>query len=109
MAEISFAVSTVGLVIPFVLTEYTGVSDVYGSAIYEPISYAQSCVVTWIANNGVRRVLTLNYPASAVFTYTISQFDYQAPRRELGQLQVSVGPHVFWVASTFTVNVFPHL
>ena len=109
MAEISFAVSTVGLVIPFILTEYTGVSDVYGSAVYAPISYALSCNVTWIANNGTHRTLTLSNGPSAVFTYTISSFDYQAPRNELGQLRVSVGTNVFWVASMFTVNVFPHI
>ena len=107
-AEVSFVVSTVGLVIPFVLTEFTGTSDVYGTAIFNPISYAGSATVTWIAANGVHRVLTLTTPASAVFTYTISQSDYQSPRREQGQLMVSVGTTVFY-GSSFSVNVVPHL
>lgn len=105
-AQVSFAVSTVGLVIPFVLTEYTGTSDAYGTAMFAPISYAQSATVTWINPTGTERALTLTTPASAVYTYTISAFDYQAPRTELGRLRVSVGTTVFYT-SAFLVRVFP--
>ena len=107
-ADVSFVVSTVGLVIPFVLTEFAGVSDVYGSAIFNPISYAQSAIVTWISPNGVQRVLTLSSPTSAVFVYQISALDYQAPRREQGQLRVSVGVNVFFTGP-FSVNIVEHL
>ena len=107
-ADVSFVVSTVGLVIPFTLTEFTGVSDIYGSAIFVPISYAQSATVTWINAQGVHRVLSLSSPPSAIFTYTISAFDYQAPKREEGQLMVSVGGTVFF-SSKFFINVTPHL
>ena len=107
-ADVSFVVSTVGLVIPFALTEAIGVSDIYGSAIFVPISYAQSATVTWINAQGVNRLLTLSSPPSAVFTYQISAFDYQAPKREQGQLRVSVGTTVFFT-NTFSVNVIPHI
>ena len=107
-ADVSFVVSTVGFVIPFALTENTGVSDVYGTAIFSPISYAQSATVTWINAQGVHRVLSLSSPPSAIFTYTLSAFDYQSPKRELGQLQVSVGGTVFWT-STFSVNITAHI
>ena len=107
-ADVSFVVSTVGLVIPFTLTEFTGVSDIYGSAIFAPISYAQSATVMWMAPNGVNRLLTLSSPPSAIFTYTISAFDYQAPKREEGQLRVSVGGTVFF-SQQFSVNVIPHI
>lgn len=107
-AEVSFVVSTVGLVIPFAITESIGVSDIYGNALFAPISYAQSATVTWLAANGVQRLLTLSSPPSAVWTYTISAMDYQAPRREQGQLRVSVGGTVFW-SQTFSVNIVPHI
>lgn len=107
-ADVSFVVSTVGLTIPFVIQEFTGVSDVYGTAIYAPISYAQSATVTWIAANGVRRPLTLTTPASGTFVYITSAYDYQAPRQEQGQLMVSVAATTYFT-STFLIRVVPHL
>ncbi len=93
-SDISFAVGSIGLVLPFILTE-NGV----------PISNATSATVTWIATNGQRRVLTLATPISAVFTYTVSAHDWLSPRRETGYLLVSFGGNVYPTVSSFTVNV----
>lgn len=93
-ADISFAMGTIGLVIPFVITE----NDL-------PISNAISAVVTWVASDGQRRPLVLLTPISAVFAYTVSANDWQSPRRETGYLLVSFGSHVFPSVSSFTVNV----
>ena len=96
-SDISFAVGTIGLVIPFVLTE-----NGY------PISNAASATVTWVSTNGQRRPLTLTTPISAVFTYTVSAHDWVSPRREKGYLLVSFGTNVYPSVSGFTVNVVPH-
>ena len=93
-AELSFAVGTIGLTVPFIVTE-NGI----------PISNAISANVTWIASDGQRRPLTLETPISAVFTYVMSSGDYRLPRRETGYLLVSYGSYVFPSVSSFTVNV----
>ena len=98
MAEVSFVVSTIGLVIPFVVQEQ-GV----------PVSNALSAIVTWIAEDGRHRPLTLLTPTSAVFIYTLSAFAYQTPRHETGQLRVSYGTNEFWTVSMFSVRVIGHL
>ena len=94
-SDISFALGTIGLVIPFILTE-NGV----------PVSNATSAAVTWVAMTGERRPLTLTTPVSAVFTYTVSANDWRTPRREIGYLLVSYGTNVYPSLSNFTVNVF---
>ena len=94
-SDISFALGTIGLVIPFILTE----NDT-------PISNATSATVTWISMSGQHRPLTLVTPASAVFTYTVSAEDWRTPRREIGYLLVSYGTNVYPSMSNFTVNVF---
>lgn len=94
-SDISFAIGTIGLVIPFILTENA-----------TAISNATSATVTWVAMDGHRRVLTLATPVSAVFTYTVSANDWRTPRREVGYLLVSYGTNVYPSVSTFTVNVF---
>lgn len=93
-ADLSFAVGTIGLTIPFIVTEN-------GS----PISNAVSANVTWIGSDGQERHLTLETPISAVFTYLLSSGDYRVPRRETGYLLVSYGSHVFPSVSSFTVHV----
>ena len=95
-SDVSFAVSTVGLIIPFVVTD-NGI----------PISNALSANVTWIAQNGVQRPLTLTIPVSAVFVYQTTIKDSRVPHTEQGYLQVSYGTNVFYTSS-FTVNVVPH-
>ncbi len=94
-SDISFAAGSVGLVLPFVITE-NGV----------PISNATSATVTWIATDGQRRPLTLATPISAVFTYTVSAQDWPSSRREQGYLVVSFGTNVFPTVSSFTVHVW---
>lgn len=96
MADISCAISTVGLLIPFTITE-NGV----------PISNALSATVTWVAQDGRRRPLTLNVPASAEFIYVTSSWDTRSPHVEEGYLQVSFDSNVFFT-SFFTMNVVPH-
>lgn len=96
-SEVSFVVSTVGLVIPFIVTDR-------GTGL--PISNALSATVTWINQAGQRRPLLLESPISAVFTYTVSAHEFRAPRREVGRLYVSyTGGTGFWSVSSFTVAV----
>ena len=95
-SDVSFAVSTIGLIIPFVITD-NGL----------PISNPLSANVTWIAQNGMQRSLTLLTPVSAVFTYQTTLKDSRLPHTEQGYLQVSFGTNVFYTSS-FTVNVVPH-
>ena len=96
-SDVSFVVSTIGLILPFVVTDkVTGL----------PISNAVSANVTWVAHNGVRRPLTLDVPVSAVFVYTVSAMDFRTPHREVGRLLVSYGTSEFWT-SHFTVAVHP--
>lgn len=102
MAEVSFIVSTVGLTIPFVITE----PNEMGS--YVPISNALSATVVWKSNDGRQRALTLLTPVSAVFTYTVSARDWMTPRNEVGQCFVSYGANGFWTEQ-FTVRILPHL
>lgn len=101
MSELSFVVSTVGLVIPFSITE----PNEFGS--YVPISNALSANVTWFANDGRRRALTLLTPVSAVFTYTVSARDWMTPHHEVGRCFVSFGTNGFWTGP-FAVAVTPH-
>ena len=102
-AQVSFVVSTVGLTIPFAITE--GV-DVNG--IPMPISNALNATVTWISQDGRQRPLTLLTPVSAVFVYEMSAQDWRSPHYEQGQLRVSIGTAVFWTSS-FTVQISPHI
>lgn len=95
-SDVSFAVSTIGLIIPFIVTE-----NGY------PISNAVSANVTWIAQNGVTRPLTLSIPVSAVFVYQVSLADSRIPHLEQGYLRVSYNTTVFYTSS-FTINVVPH-
>jgi len=96
-SDVSFTLGTVGLVLPFVVTD---------KATGLPISNALSATVTWVAQNGVRRPLTLEVPASAVYVYTVSAGDFRTPRREVGRLFVDYGVTEFWT-SNFTVAVHP--
>ena len=95
-SDVSYAVSTIGLIVPFVITE-----NGY------PISNALSATVTWVAQNGVQRPLTLVTPVSALFIYQVALRDSRVPHTEQGYLQVSYGTNVFYTSS-FTVNVVPH-
>ena len=104
MAEVSFAVSTVGLVIPFALINPVASGDVG----YVPISNAVAVTsVTWIAHNGQRRPLTLSQPISATFTYTVSAGDSRTPHIEEGYLEVTFGDNRF-MTSTFRMVVHQH-
>lgn len=96
MADVSFVVSTVGLTLPFIITD--------GGA---PISNALSASVVWHAEDGRRRTLALLTPVSAVFTYTVSARDWLGPRYETGRCFVSFGTNGFWTG-TFSVHVAPH-
>ena len=97
-SDVSFAVGTIGLLIPFIITDPAG---------GDPLSNALSANVVWIAQNGIQRPLTLLTPASAVFVYRVVLRDSRIAHTEQGYLQVSYGPNVFYTSS-FTVNVAPH-
>lgn len=102
MAEVSFAVSTIGLIIPFIL-----VDPVASGADPVPISNALSANCTWIAANGRQRPLTLQTPVSAVFVYSLSSFDSRSPHTEEGWLRVSFDTNQYFTSSFF-VNCFQH-
>ncbi len=102
MAEVSFAVSTIGLLIPFVL-----VDPMVSGADPVPISNPLSATATWISMNGRQRPLTLQTPASAVFVYTVSAGDSRTAHVEEGYIQLSYSTNVY-STSYFTMNVFKH-
>lgn len=93
MSELSFYMGTIGLVLPFVVTEH-GL----------PISNAQSATVTWLNNRGVQRHLTLTSPVSAEFCYTTSAGEFRTPHIEEGVLRVSFYTNVFYTSS-FTTRI----
>lgn len=95
-ADVSCTVGTIGLVVPFVVTD--------GGY---PISNAISAIVTWLAQDGKQRPLTLNTPVSAEFIYIMSAWDTRAPHREEGYLRVSYDTNTFYT-SFFTVSINPH-
>lgn len=104
MAEVSFAVSTVGLVIPFALIDPLA-SGAIGST---PISNAVAVTsATWVAQSGKRRPLTLSQAVSATFTYVVSAGDSRFPHIETGILEIAFDDNRFWTSS-FAVNVYQH-
>lgn len=102
-AAFSCFVSTVGLVLPFILTDPFLADDVPGP----PISNAQSAAVVWINQQAIRRNLVLSNPASATFTYIVSMADTRSPHLEEGYLEVTIGAGVF-LTSAFVFHVTPH-
>ena len=96
MAEVSFPVSSVGLVIPFVVTE--------GG---QPLTHPLSASVTWINNRGTQRHLTLESPVSSEWTWTTSAGEFRSPHQEEGYLVISYYTNVFYVGP-FRVNVTGH-
>lgn len=102
-AAFSCAVSTVGLVLPFILTDPTSADGTAGA----PISNAQSATVVWLNQRGLRRNLTLSAAASATFTYIVSMGDTRSEHLEQGYLEVTIGGAVF-LTSHFAFNVTPH-
>jgi len=102
-AAFSCAVSTVGLVLPFILTDPASPDGTTGG----PISNAQSAAVVWISHRGLRRNLVLSNPASATFTYVVNMVDTRSPHIEEGYLEVTIGGAVF-LTSHFAFNVTPH-
>lgn len=104
MAEVSFAVSTIGLVIPFSLINL----PLSGASGTIPISNAINATsVTWISQRGEQRPLTLSQAVSATFTYVISASDSRSPHIEEGYLEVAFGEHKF-STSTFAMRVHQH-
>lgn len=102
-AAFSCFVSTVGLVLPFVLTD----PALGWASTGLPISNAESATAVWINTQGFRRVLTFSNADSAVFTYVLSQQDTRSPHIETGYLEVTIGGAVF-PTSTFVFRVNPH-
>ena len=102
-AAFSCPVSTVGLVLPFVLTDPPTLEGFTGI----PVSNAESATVTWLNQHGGRRLLTLSNADSATFTYILSMADTRSPHIEEGVLQVSIGTAVFFT-SAFLFRVNPH-
>jgi hypothetical protein len=104
MAEVSFAVSTIGLIIPFCLIDPL-LSGMTGGI---PISNAiHVTTATWIAHNGKRRPLTLSQAVSATWTYQISAGDSRTPHIEEGYLEVRFAENTFHT-STFRMSVYQH-
>ncbi len=94
---ISLAQGTIGLVIPFVITD-PGTST--------PISNAGSASITWINPLNFRRPLVLSSVGSAVFTWTITAQDSRLARIEDGVLAISFGTNLFY-SSSFQMSVHP--
>jgi hypothetical protein len=104
MAEVSFAVSTIGLIIPFCL--YDPIASATGEKI--PISNAIAITsATWVAHNGRRRPLTLSQAISATFVYQVSAMDSRTAHIEEGYLEICFAENVF-ATSSFQMCVFPH-
>ncbi|HEY5868704.1 MAG TPA: hypothetical protein VI542_24615 [Candidatus Tectomicrobia bacterium] len=104
MAEVSFAVNTIGLIIPFVLID----PFASGATSSVPISTASGITsTTWVAHTGKRRPLTLSQASFALFTYTISAADSRSPHIEEGYLEVRFEGNVF-ATSTFRMCVYQH-
>ena len=104
MAEVSFAVNTIGLVIPFCLID----PFLSGGGGGLPISNAINVTTaTWIAHNGKRRPLTLSQAVSATFTYIVSASDSRSPHIEEGYIEVRFDEHTF-ATSSFKINVYQH-
>ena len=96
----SCMVSTVGLVLPFILVD-PPLADAVA------ISNATSVTAVWLTHDGRRRPLVASQVGSAVFTYTLSMGDTRSPRSELGYLEITIGATVF-PTSHFTFLVRPH-
>jgi hypothetical protein len=94
--DVSCIVSTVGLVIPFVVLD--------GGL---PISNALSATVVWISQRGISRTLTLESPVSASFIYTTSAHDFRTPMTEEGYLAVRF-PGSEFPTQPFTVRIHGH-
>lgn len=104
MAVVSFAVSTVGLVIPFALINL----PLSGASEVTPISNAINATsVVWVSQNGKRRPLTLSQALSATFTYVVSAGDSQSPHIEEGYLEVAFDTNIF-STSAFDMQVHQH-
>lgn len=97
----SCMVSTVGLVLPFILVD-PPLADAI--AISNAVSVA---AITWITQDGRRRPLTASNATSAIFTYTLSMGDTRSPRSEIGYLEITIGETVF-PTSHFTFVIRPH-
>lgn len=103
MAEVSCPAGTIGLVVPFIL-----IDPLVSGGTATPISNAISATsVTWLAQNGLRRQLTLSQSVSATFTYVFSAGDTRSPHIEEGVLEVAFGTNRFY-STTFDVNIFPY-
>lgn len=102
MPDIAVAVSTVGLVVPFILTD-----PALSGASALPISNAGSVTCTWMNPYGVARALTLSQTLSATFAYTLSTGDTRVPHLEEGWLRVSLGSATYFT-SAFTMIILPH-
>lgn len=95
MATVSFMAGTVGLQLDFAVLEQG-----------QPFQDASSATVTWIAQDGRNRLLTLTDDPNAIFSYILSAGDYPSPRYETGMLRVSFESTRFW-QGPFTVAVTP--
>lgn len=104
MAAVSFAVSTIGLIIPFCLIDplLSGMSS--GTPISNAVAITSAI---WVAHNGRRRPLVLSQAMSATFTYQISSVDSRTPHIEEGYIEVHFAENTFHT-STFQVNVYQH-
>ncbi len=102
-AAFSCFVSTIGLVLPFVLLDPPTTDGEPGV----PISNAESASVTWVNQQGIRRPLTYSNQEAALFTYVLSSGDTRSPHQEQGYLQVSLGAAVY-MTSAFLFRVIDH-
>ena len=100
----SFYMSTVGLVLTFILTDHPLSAGLPASPISNAVSITTA---VWISERGQRRPLTLSQAASATFTYVVVADDSRTPHVEQGYVEVTMGDSVF-PTKHFAITVAPH-
>lgn len=102
MADLSLFAGNVGDVLQFIMHSAPPTAE--GSATVYNLSGA---VVTWLAEDGVQRALTIASAASGLCQYTTSLGDFPSPLTQRGQLRVSAGTGRFF-SSHFSVQIHPN-
>ena len=100
MADLSMYAGNIGDTLQFIVQSAPPTAE--GSATVYNLSGA---VVTWLAEDGIARPLTIASAASGVVTYTTSAGDFPSPLTQRGQLRVSAGTGRFY-SSYFTVQIY---
>jgi len=102
MATISLVAEQIGDVLTF-----TVISAAPNGGADTPLNLS-GATVTWMANNGVNRVLTIASAGSGTATYTTSAADFPHPTRQTGQLRISFTSTRFFTRPAFDLVVMPN-